>query len=205
VEGQIDREEIAQRPIADQGCNRLHPGGLAIGQVDGEQPVRPARSVDCGQRLAGVAAQRLLAEDRDAGVERANGLFSMERRRRRDHHAVEADREQRVQIVHDLDIRPEGQRLGDHVRRGIRDRDRLDRARREHRRHPVPPDPAGAQESKSLHHLTPSSRPWAEVPLHPPGRGSGTPGQARGDAVKSTQAFTKPSGLSRVASMAAPT
>ena len=97
MKDEVRRVDPTEFSGADHVAHPPHPFGEAIGQVHGEEPVRPARGVDGGPHLAFRPPQRFLAEDRGTPFERPDRLLRMHRARRCDHHAVEARAQEAVQ------------------------------------------------------------------------------------------------------------
>jgi hypothetical protein len=117
VEDEIDRIDAPQFPGADKFADAAHALGEAIREVDAEEPVCRARGVHDRLRLRGRPPQRFLAEDRRAALKRPDRLLGVHGARRRDHHPVDAGREQVVESRDELRVWRQPPRLCRHSRR----------------------------------------------------------------------------------------
>ena len=99
MEHQIDRMDMPQLAGLNALADRAHARRPPIGEIDAQQPVCSPRRIDHRRHFRATAAERLLAEDGNAPVQRPDGLFGVKRARRRDDDAVQRLLQQRVDIV----------------------------------------------------------------------------------------------------------
>src|SRR3954451_24262493 len=88
MEDEVDRVDAPQSPRLNDFAGAPHPRCEAVGEIDGQKPVRPARRIHYGPRLRLGPPEWLLAEYRGATAERPDRLLRVQRTRRGDHYPV---------------------------------------------------------------------------------------------------------------------
>jgi hypothetical protein len=152
VEDEVGREDPPQFAGLDEIADAPGALGEAVGQVHRQQPVRRPCRLHHRGRLRRRPAERLLAEHRRAGAQRGDGLPGMQRGGRRDDHAIEAHRQHLLERRAGARFGCQHLCLGRHAGGGVADRHRLRYARLQDRLHPVPADPADAEEAEPRPH-----------------------------------------------------
>lgn len=146
---QIGGKDMADLAAPQRLANRPHGGFVAIAQIDGQEAAGRFGGAHGAGGLDRGAAQRFLAEDRSAALQRRDRLIDMHRTGRGDHDAVRSQRQQVVQCRAARGIGGQGARGGEAIRGRIGQRHDLGRPRIGDGLHPVSPDPAEAEKAQS--------------------------------------------------------
>ncbi len=147
MERQVGGENLAPLSSGDHLADAAHCFGVAIGEVNREQPVVGAGRVHHRAGLGRVTAEGLLAEDGRAGFQGADRLLGVLGAGRGDHHPVGPQLEQLVEAGARCGARCEGAGLLRRRRKGIGHACGLHHPRLQHGLHAVAADPAGPQEA----------------------------------------------------------
>jgi hypothetical protein len=149
MEHEIERIDVSELAALDKLTHALHRGRVSIREIDAQQPVGLACSLDDRARFSGGSREGLLAEHRAAVRESAPRLCRVLRARCRDDNAVEIDGEKLLQAVHCPSARDELERPCGGVALCIRDGDDIRLPVRDNRFHPMASDPSNAQEAEA--------------------------------------------------------